>query len=124
MNQNKPNKCEKRKTPYLAVFTYATAVAVALFVCDSLAGKFLVGAPLGILLGIVVYWLTPAKQPLSPERASFWRMSTSLGCATILALASFLSGDLGMTFLFVGIGSMSFFLDVLNHRSQTNTAVE
>ena len=120
MDQNKPRKFSNKAT-LLAVFSGTVGLAVARFVFDSLDFGILVGVPLGVMLGIVIYWLLPNKQSLTADRYRIWAMFTLLACTLVLGLAELLRGDLGMAVLFVGIGSLTFVLDFVTQQQLKNS---
>ena len=100
------------KAALLAVFSGTVGLSVARFILDNLVTGFLIGAPLGVMLGIAIYWLMPNKQSLTVDRYTVWSMFTLMACATVLGLAELLSGDWGMAFAFISIGSLTFLLDL------------
>ena len=110
MDQNTQRKIPNKAT-LLAVFGFAAGIATVRFIFDSLLTGFLVGGPLGVMLGIAIYWLLPNKQSFTVDRYRIWAMFTSMACALVLGFAELLSGDWRMAILFVSIGSLHFVFD-------------
>ena len=108
MDKNKPHQYAN-PAKFVAIFVAAVTLAATQLIVDNEIAGFLIGGLLAAVLGFSVYWLTPMKLPLAPERSSFWAMVTLMGSMLMFALASLLRGNLSTAGLVICLGGFNCF---------------
>ena len=88
MDQNKP-LASSTSAHFIAVFVGGIIFTTTQPFVEHVVAGFLIGTVLGVLVGSVVFWLTPFKRPLSPQQCRFWALVLMLAFELMLALTAY-----------------------------------
>ena len=93
MDKNKPY-INAAPAHFIAVLMGGITFTTTQPFVEHVVAGFLIGTVLGVLVGSVVFRLTPFKRPLSPQQCRFWALALMLALELMLALTAYWRGGL------------------------------
>ena len=109
MDKNKPY-INAAPAHFIAVLVGGIIFTTTQPFVEHVVAGFLIGTVLGVLVGSMVFWLTPFKRPLSPQRCWLWAFVLMLALELMLALTAFWRGGLISAVMIMCMGGFQLLL--------------